>query len=142
MMLFFVVAALLLAAALLFIVPPLWRQHGRKGVQRDRSNLEIYKDQLAELEADLANATISEEQFEQGRIELERRLLDEVAAPAAAPAAVRDDKGAGRGAALSVALFIPLLAALIYLVQGNPQAISPQRPRRWRPTAPTVRVTP
>src|SRR3569833_910800 len=127
MMLFFVVAALLLAAALLFIVPPLWRQHGRKGVQRDRSNLEIYKDQLAELEADLANATISEEQFEQGRIELERRLLDEVAAPAAAPAAVRDDKGAGRGAALSVALFIPLLAALIYLVQGNPQAISPQK---------------
>src|SRR3569832_307064 len=127
MMLLFVVAALLLAAALLFIVPPLWRQHGRKGVQRDRSNLEIYKDQLAELEADLANATISEEQFEQGRIELERRLLDEVAAPAAAPAAVRGDKGAGRGAALSVALFIPLLAALIYLVQGNPQAISPQK---------------
>lgn len=127
MMIFFVVAALLLAAALLFIVPPLWRQHGRKGVQRDRSNLEIYKDQLAELEADLANATISEEQFEQGRIELERRLLDEVAVPAAAPAAVRDDKGAGRGAALSIALFIPLLAALIYLVQGNPQAISPQK---------------
>src|SRR3569833_2100788 len=118
MMLFFVVAALLLAAALLFIVPPLWRQHGRKGVQRDRSNLEIYKDQLAELEADLANATISEEQFEQGRIELERRLLDEVAAPAAAPAAVRDDKGAGRGAALRVALFFPVLV--------NRLAFSPQ----------------
>src|SRR3569832_1839269 len=99
MMLFFVVAALLLAAALLFIVPPLWRQHGRKGVQRVCSFLVFFLVLLVVLEADLANATISEEQFEQGRIELERRLLDEVAAPAAAPAAVRDDKGAGRGAA-------------------------------------------
>lgn len=128
MMIFFVVAALLIAAALLFIVPPLWRQHGRKGVQRDRSNLEIYKDQLAELEADLANGTISQEQFEQGRIELERRLLDEVAtAPGGAPAKTREDQGAGRAAAVSVALFIPLLAALIYLVQGSPQAISPEK---------------
>lgn len=128
MMIFFVVAALLIAAALLFIVPPLWRQHGRKGVQRDRSNLEIYKDQLAELEADLANGTISQEQFEQGRIELERRLLDEVASPSvAASAKTQEDQGAGRAAAVSVALFIPLLAALIYLVQGSPQAISPEK---------------
>ena len=125
MMIFFVVAALLLAAALLFIVPPLWRHHARRGVQRDRSNLEIYKDQLAELEADLAAGTISQEQFEQGQVELERRLLEEVAVPNA-PAAPRDDSG-GRGAALSIALFIPLLAALIYLIQGNPQAISPQQ---------------
>src|SRR3569832_548056 len=127
MMLFFVVAALLLAAALLFIVPPLWRQHGRKGVQRDRSNLEIYKDQLAELEADLANATISEEQFEQGRIELERRLLDEITAPAAAPAAVRDDKGAGRGAALSNTQNKPQHATQNKHEQSKPQAISPQK---------------
>src|SRR3569833_2463829 len=121
MMLFFVVAALLLAAALLFIVPPLWRQHGRKGVQRDRSNLEIYKDQLAELEADLANATISEEQFEQGRIELERRLLDEVAAPAAAPAAVRGGGGAGRGAAGGGARGGPRRAARGGRGRGRPQ---------------------
>ena len=126
MMIFFVVAALLIAAALLFIVPPLWRQHGRRGVQRDRSNLEIYKDQLTELQADLVNGTISQEQFELGRVELERRMLEEVAAPRA-PAPVLDDKGIGRGAALSVALFIPLLAALIYLVQGSPQAISPEK---------------
>src|SRR3569832_2359174 len=98
MMIFFVVAALLLAAALLFIVPPLWRQHGRKGVQRDRSNLEIYKDQLAELETNLAIATINEEQFEQGHNKLERRGGGGGAAPAAAPAAGRGGGGAGRGA--------------------------------------------
>lgn len=125
MTIFFVVAALLLAAALLFIVPPLWRQRGRRGIQRDRSNLEIYKDQLTELEADLAAGTVSQEQFDQGRIELERRLLEEVAAPAAAPAPVADDKGAARGVAVGIALFVPLLAVLIYLVQGTPEGIAP-----------------
>ena len=125
MMIFSVVAALLIAAALLFIVPSLWRQHGRKGVQRDRSNLEIYKDQLAELEVDLKAGTLSQEQFEHGQLELERRLLDEVAAQPEPPAA--DDPGAGRGAALSVAVFIPLLAVLIYLIQGNPGAFSPEQ---------------
>lgn len=127
MMIFFVVAALLIAAALLFIVPALWRRHGHKGVQRDRSNLEIYKDQLIELDTDLGNATISQEQFEQGRVELERRLLEEVAAPAVAAPPLRDDAEAGRGAAVAIALFIPLLAALIYLIQGSPEAISPQK---------------
>ncbi len=126
MMIFSVVAALLLAAALLFIVPSLWRQHSRKGVQRDRSNLEIYKDQLAELEADLNAGTVSQEQFEHGRVELERRLLDDVAQQPA-PQAVIDDKGAGRGAAIAVALFVPLLAVLIYLIQGTPNAISPEK---------------
>src|SRR3569623_3126880 len=112
MMIFFVVAALLLAAALLFIVPPLWRHLARRGVQRDRSNLEIYKDQLGELEADLAAGTISQDQFEQGQEELERRLLEEVAVPTA-PAAPRDDNG-GRGAALSIAMKNTQLAARNY----------------------------
>src|SRR3569832_2841897 len=116
MLIFFVVAALLLAAALLFIVPPLWRHHARRGVQRDRSNLEIYKDQLAELEADLAAGTISQDQFEQGKVELERRLLEEVAVPNA-PAAPRDDSG-GRGAAHSNAIYKPLQAAQINQLQG------------------------
>lgn len=125
MMIFSVVAALLLAAALLFIVPSLWRRHGRQGVQRDRSNLEIYKDQLAELEVDLNAGTLSQEQFEHGRLELERRLLDDVAQQPAPP--VIDDKGAGRGAAVSLALFVPLLAVLIYLIQGTPDGISPEK---------------
>ncbi len=124
MSMFVVVAALLVAAALLFIVPPLWQRRERKSVQRTLSNLEIYKDQLRELEADLAVGTISQEQFEHGKIELERRMLEDVT-PEPAPAAAQDS-GAGRSAAVAVALVVPLLAILIYLIQGNPQGLNPE----------------
>jgi len=126
MILFFVVAALLVAAALLFIVPPLWRRREGLSVQRDRSNLEIYKDQLRELEADLANGTLSQEQFEQGRVELERRLLEDVNSKGTT-ATVADDRGEGRGAAVAVILLIPLLAVLLYLIKGTPAALSPDK---------------
>ncbi|MEJ2553643.1 MAG: c-type cytochrome biogenesis protein CcmI [Gammaproteobacteria bacterium] len=124
MIVFSVVAAILVAAALLFIVPPLWRRRDQHSVQRDRSNLEIYKDQLQELEADLANGILSQEQFEQGRVELERRLLEDVN-PETSQQVVQDDRGEGRGAAIAVILLVPLLAVFLYLLEGNPAALSP-----------------
>ena len=126
MILFSVVAALLVAAALLFIVPPLWRRRDKRSVRRDLSNLEIYKDQMRELEADLANGVLSQEQFDQGHLELERRLLEDVP-PNAGQTAPRDDSEAGRGAAITVMLLVPLLAVFLYLIEGNPAALSPEK---------------
>jgi len=126
MIMFSVVAALLIAAALLFIIPPLWRRHDQRSVQRDRSNLEIYKDQLRELENDLRNGILSQEQFEQGHLELERRLLEEVTPDANQPV-VKDDRGQGRGAAFTVMLLVPLLAVFLYLLKGTPAALSPDK---------------
>jgi len=125
MITFSVVAVLLVAAALLFIVPSLWRRRDGAGVQRDRSNLEIYKDQLLELEADLNNGILSQEQFEQGQLELERRLLEDVT-PEVNQQLVKDDRGEGRGAAITVMLLVPLLAVFIYLIKGTPAALSPE----------------
>jgi cytochrome c-type biogenesis protein CcmH len=119
-----VVAAILVVAALLFIVPPLWRRRDQHSVQRDRSNLEIYKDQLRELEGDLASGVLSQEQFEQGQVELERRLLEDVA-PDANQTLEKDDRGEGRGAAITVMLLVPLLAVFLYLIRGNPVALTP-----------------
>jgi len=126
MILFSVVAAILVAAALLFIVPPLWRRRDKRSVRRDFSNLEIYKDQMRELEADLANGVLSQEQFEQGHLELERRLLEDVP-PDANQALERDDSGEGRGAAITVMLLVPLLAVFLYLIKGTPIALTPEK---------------
>ena len=74
---FWIVAALLLAGALLFILPPLLRR-GKAGLTERTVTLSVYRDQMKELEADVLAGTISKDQFEKGKDELERRLLDEV----------------------------------------------------------------
>ncbi len=82
MTLFWIICALLLAVALLFVVLPLWRGTGKGNqVQHDAANLEIFRDQIAEMDADLRNGLLTPELYEQGKNELQARLLEEVTAP-------------------------------------------------------------
>jgi cytochrome c-type biogenesis protein CcmH len=124
MTIFIIVAVLLLGAALLFIVPPLLRRDEERGsVQRRALNITVYRDQLAEMERDLQNDVLTQDQYQQGRQELERRLLDDVAeAPGsgAPPAPPR----AARASALTLAALIPLLAVGGYLLLGTPWLLS------------------
>lgn len=79
MTLFWIICALLLAVALLFVVPPLWRSTGKGNrVQRDAVNLEIFRDQIAEMDADLRDGLLAPELHAQGKRELQARLLEEV----------------------------------------------------------------
>ena len=83
MTLFWIACAVLLIVALLFVVLPLWRSVGgdnggaEKEIQRDAANLEILRDQLAELEADLREGMLTQDAYEQGKRELQARLLEE-----------------------------------------------------------------
>lgn len=125
MTLFIIVAALLLGAALLFIVPPLIRREPADvAVERRTLNITVYRDQLAEMERDLQNDVLTPEQYRQGREELERRLLEDVAeTPGAAPPAPRS----ARASALVLIVLIPLLAVSGYLLLGAPGILlSPQ----------------
>ena len=47
---------------------------------KQRANVEVYRDQLSELESDVANGLVSTEQYQQDRDEIERRLLEDIAA--------------------------------------------------------------
>ena len=85
MTIFLLGAVLLLALAVAFLVWPLL-SGGTRTAGRDRAIVSLYRDQLRELNADHAAGTISGEQFESGRRELERRLLEEVSQPAPARA--------------------------------------------------------
>lgn len=124
MTLFWVIAGLLMAGALAFVVPPLLGGRRRKAGpgSREQANVEILRDQLRELDADLAAGTISRDQFDQARREIEQRVLeDAAAAPTAATA-----PGHGRIAAVVVGIAIPVLAVAIYLALGNPKALDPR----------------
>jgi len=125
MTMFWMICALLLAVALLFVVLPLWRSSVKSAfVQRDAANLEIFRDQVAEMDADLRNGLLTQDLYEQGKRELQSRLLEEVKDPSgAAQATVRDPH---RALALGLLVLMPLLAVGIYWKIGNPKAFQPQ----------------
>lgn len=118
---FGLLAALFIAGALAFVLPPLLRRsHGGSQVSRSAVNVHVYRDQLRELENDLAAGTLSQDRYDEARHEIERQLLedtgDEEAVPASAPRR-------GRLTAAIVGAAVPLVAIGLYFGVGNPQAI-------------------
>jgi len=117
---FWIIAALLLFGSALFVLVPLFRKGSGEGAQVAELNLTIRRDQLKELEADLTAGTIGQDQFEHGRLEIERQLLEEV--DAEAPKALA---GGGRGLAAVAAMLVPMVALGIYFKIGTRQALLP-----------------
>ncbi|KIF82504.1 c-type cytochrome biogenesis protein CcmI [Noviherbaspirillum autotrophicum] len=120
---FLIGAALLTATALLFVLPPLLRK-GRgevADVRRDELNLSVLRDQLRELEIDLADGMIEQHAYESARRELERRVAEEVR-PQAAPAGSSAEK---RWAPWVIAVALPALAISLYMFLGTPAGIDP-----------------
>ncbi len=125
---FWIICGLLLAVALVFVVWPLWRGAVKgNGVVRDAANLEILRDQMAEMDADVANGLLTQEAYEQGKRELQARLLDEVKAPGSdAAAAARNPL---KALSLAVAIVVPLTSVALYGKLGNQNALLPQEQR-------------
>ncbi|MEW6353018.1 MAG: c-type cytochrome biogenesis protein CcmI [Pseudomonadota bacterium] len=119
-MLFWILAALMLAASLLIVLPALLGERAPQTIERNKLNAAIYKDQLAELEADLRNETLSPAQFEQARHDLERSLLAEVTD--AAPKKPVVTTAVARNTAIAVGLAVPVLAIGVYLQLGKSDA--------------------
>ena len=120
---FWVIAVLLAAGALLFVLPPLLgRGRTAPGATRDTTNVAIYRDQLRELEADLAAGTLARDQYDEAQRELEARLLDDVRVSGTGARAAKP----GRMAAVAAGIAIPLVAILLYFAVGTPNALLPQ----------------
>ncbi|HEU0187477.1 MAG TPA: c-type cytochrome biogenesis protein CcmI [Gallionellaceae bacterium] len=122
---FWIFSALLMGLAALFIVLPLWRSNPKDHtVQRSAANLEIFRDQVAEMDADLRNGLLTPELYEQGKRELQARVLDE--AGEAQPATPAQPRNRLRLLALALIIVLPLLAVGLYWQLGNRQALLPQ----------------
>ncbi len=120
---FIVAAALLVLVVLAFLLPPLLRPpKASRAIDRRDANLDIFRDQLNELERDRSEGSLAEADFEQAKGELQRRLLDEVQ-PEQGLSGLRG----GRKTALALLLVIPLAAVAAYSLLGNPQGLDPMR---------------
>ena len=137
MILFWVICALLIVIALAFVLPPALQRSESNVVsdnERKQANIEVYRDQLSELEADLRNGIIAEEQYAQDRDEIERRLLEDTAT-------TRSKKSDGaapisaRNTAYLLGIGLPLVAIVFYLRVGEPDRITNPAPVGAPPSA-------
>ncbi|MBR0971034.1 MULTISPECIES: c-type cytochrome biogenesis protein CcmI [Bradyrhizobium] len=110
------VFALMTVAAILAVLLPL----GRSGrAQNQGSEVAVYKDQLTEIERDLAAGLIAAPEAEAARVEISRRLL---AAADSEPAAAPKSSLKWRRAAAVLALVgLPLVTIGVYMPLGSPR---------------------
>lgn len=145
MTLFWVIGAAFILFALAFILPPILQRseesERESEDERRNANIAVYRDQLAELEADLRNGITSQEQYAQDREEIERRLLDDTSTSKTKTKTVA--VGA-RSTAYAIAFALPVAAIVFYLNVGNPKAITneaaPTRPSGAMGSAPAERT--
>ena len=121
MMVFWGVAIVLVIAALLIFARPLLGL-GKRSATATRSevNLSVYRDQLRELDAELAAGALDETQYRSAKNDLESRMLeDSVSAETTAPAVAAGN----RGLIIGVAIAVPILAVALYFVLGTPSGV-------------------
>lgn len=138
---FVVLAIAMVAIAIAWVMVPLLRSRRSTQFLPETSNVAILRDQLHELDADLANGTILREQYEQARRELERRVLDE-SRPSADDRTDTLALDGGRRTAWTLAIVIPVAAIGLYALWGDPAAFSPVATRVPTPSISPEQVAP
>ncbi|HUQ73843.1 MAG TPA: c-type cytochrome biogenesis protein CcmI [Burkholderiales bacterium] len=122
MITFWLIAGALGAAVLFIVLRPLTTGGRKARLSRREANISIYKDQMRELEADLASGTLGPADFERSKLELEARLLEDVSIADGSTVPSH-----GRRSALMVGIAVPLTAVAVYFATGTPQGLDPQQ---------------
>jgi cytochrome c-type biogenesis protein CcmH len=109
------VFALMTVAAVFAVLWPLGRRH----VPAGGSETNVYRDQLAEIDRDLAGGLIAAPEADAARVEISRRLL--AAAEGTDKVAVGSSATLRRAVAVVALIGIPIAAFSFYLPLGSPQ---------------------
>ena len=117
MMLFWLLCAVMTAAVVYAVTRPLLAPRV-DAPDPGASDLEVYRDQLKEIEADQARGLLGAQEAEAARVEISRRLLA-LAGAKQRPTAPRPP-GAAKIAWLMAAAVVPLAALALYLAIGSP----------------------
>jgi len=124
--LFWLICMAMLVVALMYVLPPVLGTETSKSEDenaRRNANIAIYRDQLAELEADLRNGIVSQEQYAQDRDDIERRLLEDTTTEKSAKKPTALAAGTRKYAYL-IGIGLALVAVIFYLKVGNPDGIT------------------
>jgi cytochrome c-type biogenesis protein CcmH len=131
LILFVLLALIMSAVAIVLAVLPLFRAVLTREASKQEVNLQVLRDQLTELETDLAAGTLSQVQFDEAKQDIARRLLDEL--PADTELALDQVNASSvskiafpqssRRLALGLSIAVPLLSFALYLWLGSPMAM-------------------
>ena len=139
MTLFWTISAALLLLAIIFLMVPLWRKSASSNdVLRDAANLGILRDQSEELEIDLRNGLLTQEAYEQGKLELQTRLLEEV--KTAEQPVAKVPRNPNKVLAIILAVALPLFVIPTYLTIGESKAMLPLEQRNVAPDTSPIRT--
>lgn len=114
MITFWLLALVLLVSATLLLLWPVLKVRKHQA-EEDRTalNVALYQERLDELRGQLEQGILSEELFEQGRVEAERELLDDTA-----QGAPQQKASLGATLPLIATLLLPVAGVGLYLVWG------------------------
>ncbi|MER8827609.1 c-type cytochrome biogenesis protein CcmI [Mesorhizobium sp. M0938] len=118
-MLFWVIAAVLTLGASLAVLLPL-AGGSKGGSASSEHDLEVYRDQLSELDRDVARGLIQPAEAEEARAEIARRILRLDNSDPADKAAARQPSMATRLVATAAVLVVPLVSWGLYSQLGSP----------------------
>lgn len=121
-MLFWVIAAIMTAVATLALLGPVMLARSTEPEVPESHDVEVYKDQLSEVDRDLADGLVDPVQAEVARTEISRRLLGAArkVEAAEADAGQRKNRGLRQAAVIGMAVFMPLAAVIAYVDLGQP----------------------
>ena len=125
---FWLAATVLILVALAFLLIPVVRAR-RAQTEEDRTalNVALYQERVAELQTQFDAGILSAEQFEAGRAEGARELLDDTEERA------KTDGRLGKAIPLALALVLPVVGAGLYLHWGASDALELTRELKTEP---------
>jgi cytochrome c-type biogenesis protein CcmH len=124
-LLFALVAVALVVVALAFVLPALLKTRAR-GDEASRAtvNAEIYRQEVDELQQEVARGELPPDEAQSMRQEMHRRLMEETrpSEPTKSPVP------RARAVALFVAVALPVVAGILYFTVGKPGALTEDPP--------------
>ena len=118
-MLLWVIFALMTSVVLIAVLAPLSRPATRAD-DAGAGALEVYRDQLAEVEAERARGLVETAEAEAARVEISRRLLASAATPGSATSAAARMPEDRVLLAIAAAVLVTLSSMALYLIYGQP----------------------
>jgi cytochrome c-type biogenesis protein CcmH len=110
--------ALMTIVAALFVIVPMMRS-ARASTARDNYSLEVYRDQLRELDSDVGRSLLSDDEAKAGRLEIERRMLALTTGEANTDTA-KSDAARSLPVAAMIALGMGISSFFLYAQLGTP----------------------